>query len=95
MPYINEDRRSELSSSCCGSDPATAGELNYMITKLVIAFISNYGLNYETLATITGVLTNVKDELYRRVGIPYEDGKIFENGDVYPEKLTATILKRD
>ncbi len=38
--------------------------------------------SYSKLAVITGVLENVKQEFYRRVGEPYEDKKIRENGDI-------------
>ena len=38
--------------------------------------------SYSKLAVITGVLENIKQEFYRRVGEPYEDKKIRENGDI-------------
>jgi hypothetical protein len=31
---------------------------------------------------ITGVLENIKQEFYRRIGVSLEDKKIIENGDI-------------
>ena len=59
-----------------------AGGLNYVITKLITEYWRQ-NPKYDTIATITGVLENVKQEFYRRVAIKYEDDKQIENGDVY------------
>jgi len=58
------------------------GRLNYIITKLIM---EHWHTNpcYATIAELTGVLENVKQEFYRRVAAPYEDRKCAENGDVY------------
>jgi hypothetical protein len=40
-------------------------------------------MNYEGIALVTGVIENVKQELYRRVATPYEDQKMKAHGDVY------------
>jgi len=57
------------------------GLLNYAITTLVLNLMGTP--RYWKIALLTGVLENVKAELYRRVAGPYEDGKCAENGDVY------------
>ena len=57
--------------------------LNYAITRIVDAV---YEPGYANIATITGVLENVKQEFYRRVAVLYEDKKMVENGDVYKEQ---------
>lgn len=88
MPYIDPAARSELDPDVGGyrwREPEGAGELNYVITKLVVAYIERRGdVRYERIAEVTGVLENVKQEFYRRVAAPYEDKKIVENGDTYP-----------
>jgi hypothetical protein len=61
----------------------TAGELNYCLTKLAIAYIQQRGLRYATINDILGAFTGAAHEFYRRVAAPYEDRKIQENGDVY------------
>ena len=76
MPYIKQEDRSEYLS------PSTAGELNYCITKLLVSYWIEKG-NYQGINDILGALEGAKMEFYRRVAVPYEDKKIFENGDVY------------
>lgn len=68
-------------------DPTTLGELNYMLHIEVLSYLRRMGLKYETIAGVTGVLENIKAELYRRLAEPYEDQKIADNGDVYPIEL--------
>lgn len=83
MPYIKaEDRFRSM------ADPKVVGELNYKITEACIDFIEESGgLSYTNVQNVIGVLECAKIELYRRVLAPYEDQKIAENGDVYPEHL--------
>jgi len=61
-----------------------AGVLNYTITRLVMQVINvRFGVvRYHVVATVSGVLTNVATELYRRVWAPYEDKCITKNGDL-------------
>jgi hypothetical protein len=95
MPYIKEEQRGELDAGRVDGDgnvdggrpPKSAGELNYAITRLITVFVEDWGLSYGTLNDVVGALECAKLELYRRVAAPYEDSKIRENGDVYPESL--------
>jgi hypothetical protein len=88
MPYIKNQARLELDFDWRpGRDPLTAGELNFLITKLVIRYVHVKGLNYQTCNDIVGALDGAKAEFQRRVVAPYEDTKIAENGDVYPKEL--------
>jgi hypothetical protein len=64
-----------------GHETAFAGLLNYACTKLAISVVP--APRYWSIATVVGVFKNVADEFYRRVGVPYEDEKIAQNGDVY------------
>lgn len=82
MPYISQVARSILDSGLDG--PASAGELNYAITKLVGGYLSRKGADYQIINDVVGALEGAKLEFYRRVAVPYEDRKIAENGDVYP-----------
>jgi len=83
MPYIKKQYRKNLDN---GADPVNVGELNYCITKLLLCYIKQKGLCYRTINDILGALSGATKEFYRRVAIPYEDKKIKENGDVYPEE---------
>lgn len=77
MPYIKpEDRTDALFAT-------TPGELNYAFTILAKNYIQLNGLSYQTINDIVGALEGAKMEFYRRVAVPYEEGKIKENGDVY------------
>jgi hypothetical protein len=83
MPYIDADTRPSLDDHV--RTPATAGELNYAITRLVLEFIREQGgMSYSTANAAIGVLECAKLELYRRMVAAYEDRKIAENGEVYP-----------
>lgn len=81
MPYITVNRRIEIQE---GAPAVTAGELNYVLTRAVIAYMKTHGLSYQTINDINGALDGAKSEFYRRVAVPYENGKIINNGDVYP-----------
>ena len=92
MPYISEERRKVLDPHIEGLQKALAGltagglsgsegDLNYAISRLVAAkMLANR--RYFTIARVTGVLENVSQEFYRRLGIPYENQAIEKNGDV-------------
>ena len=88
MPYIIQDQRKFLEkplsrlTEIVNNLPLTAGELNYIITKLVHAWIGGHGYCYDSFNSAIGILECVKQELYRRKISPYEDIKIKENGDV-------------
>lgn len=79
MPYIKEYLRHEVEET----QPVTTGELNYAITKLCNDYVVAKQLSYTTINDILGALEGAKLEFYRRVAVPYEDGKLRENGDVY------------
>lgn len=86
MPYIIESDRARLDpkikelAKLINTD-ARAGELNYTITKLLLA-LKGAG-KYKDYNELMGALESAKLEFYRRAIAPYEDVKIKENGDVY------------
>ncbi len=86
MPYIPSGRRSVLDEERKPiSYLGNPGVLNYVITREVLGYIEEEGsLSYSSINEVIGVLECVKQELYRRLAAPYEDGKCFENGDVFP-----------
>lgn len=69
------------------------GDLNYAMTRLALRFILAKGLNYEQINATMGVFLAAVLEMYRRVGVPYEKLKIFQNGDV-PEYTELNGLIR-
>jgi hypothetical protein len=90
MPYIKQENREflgkryKLDIKTGNYDyPTTAGELNYVVTRLCRDYLIDNGVNYATMNEIVGALECCKQELYRRIIGPYENEKIEENGDVY------------
>ena len=86
MPYIKQERRDLID---LGLIPETAGELNFVITSLIVAYQRKKGLSYRTINDIVGALEGAKLEYYRRIAVPYENGKMLDNGDVYEDKYYA------
>ena len=83
MPYIKPKIRECFKEGLSLLCPATAGDLNYIFTKLAIHYcIDKGGFNYQRFNDIMGALEGCKLELYRRQIAPHEDKKIKENGDV-------------
>lgn len=79
MPYISQARREDLQVE----HVKTPGELTYDFTLLIMKYVDNQKLSYQTINDIVGALEGAKLEFCRRVVVPYEDAKILENGDVY------------
>ncbi len=78
MPYIPEEQRRLLAYHPVPENP---GQLNYLITKLVKAYLEEHP-KYQDFNDVVGALECAKLEVYRRSVAPYEDAKIVENGDV-------------
>mgnify|MGYP001565497510 CR=1 FL=1 len=83
MPYIIQDRRDHIITFTGTEFADTSGELNYLLTQVVLTYLDRKGKSYQTINDIIGALEGAKLEFYRRVAAPYEDKKIQENGDVY------------
>ena len=85
MPYITKEDREYYIKTLAESKKAgisTAGDLNYLITKLCLQYLDECGECYKTHNEIMGVLESAKQEWYRRQVSPYEDTKIAVNGDM-------------
>ena len=81
MPYVDKEARVRLDGAAA---PQNAGELNYVITRCVDEYLIQKGsLRYANINEVIGVLECAKLELYRRIAVPYEDGKKEASGDVY------------
>ena len=92
MPYIEQEHRTpELEAAINNlvkeANAAGATMLPGVLNYIIFAFIKRLfnfpsRTKYGSLHFVTGVLINVKDEIYRRFAAPYEDEKIVDNGDV-------------
>lgn len=87
MPYIDRAKRLALDAAieplvrkiALGRDK---GEMNYVITRLCLAWLRQRGSNYNAMSDVKAVLNDVRDEFNDRYVRPYEDKKRAENGDV-------------
>ena len=92
MPYIDPEKRRHIDNDY---PPENAGELNYLLTTIILDYLASKAefkkdgivhIQYNTYAhynEVIGVLECIKQELYRRRIMPYEDKKKEKNGDVY------------
>lgn len=80
MPYITKEHRDDLDSGVRG--PVSAGELAYVIAKLVRRWVGPTP-DYATLAAAAGILETAKLEYVRQLIEPYEDKRKAETGGVY------------
>jgi len=88
MPYINKEDRValdpivDIAGRVLERKPLeeSLGDLNYLFSRIIGQAIGK--TSYRKIAMATGVLENVKQELYRRIATPYEEEKISENGDI-------------
>lgn len=94
MPYLSPSIKKRLDPSLDAliveikaiageqsGEAAFAGMLNYACTKLAARVMPER--RYWAIATVIGVLNNVADEFYRRVGVPYEEERRAQHGDVF------------
>jgi hypothetical protein len=85
MPYIDSESRDRLENlvkTMCLTKIETAGELNYLLTRLVHVFLDQGGYSYRGFNDVMGALEGCKLELYRRHIGEYENLKANQNGDV-------------
>jgi hypothetical protein len=96
MPYIDEEQRNELDECInhltkCIVDTKVGlmnpsdfsnflGRINYCFSRIIMGVMKD--ISYKNIAMATGVLENIKQELYRRIAHRYEDLKVVENGDI-------------
>ena len=81
MPYIPAKDRHRVFDR--GIPQRSPGELNFAFTSWIVAYVDTHGLSYKTINDVLGALEGAKMEFYRRVAVPYENGKLSQNGDVY------------
>ena len=81
MPYIKKEDQDRLDDVFPNvPDELTSGELNYIITTILLL---QQPKRYEDYNRLIGVLESCKLEFYRRAVAVYEDEKCRINGDVY------------
>lgn len=84
MPYIKQSKRKDIDGGLDHSSIAIddKGDLTYALYKICVNYMKKKDVNYTNLSITMSCLEDAKLEWYRRKMVPYEDQKIFENGDV-------------
>lgn len=89
MPYISQEDRTilhpivDVTENIVGSRGISNGDLNYLFTKLAQVYLKRHGTSYNTISDVVKAFECAKMEFYRRVAVPYEEGAIQRNGDIY------------
>lgn len=97
MPYIKQQLRKKFKTGLEALFEAgikDKGELNYLITCLMIGFALSKGIGYNNLSEAKAAANDAADEFNRRALNLHENIKTRENGDVY-EKLIKAIKDRE
>lgn len=77
MPYIPKERADAINA---GEAPQNAGELTYLLSEVVAAYVLEHGTRYQRMAEVHGALASTADEFLVRVQRPYEELKRIEGG---------------
>ena len=82
VTYKHMDRAISMMSSHKSGEHPGVGDMNYLITQMLL---QTKPQKYADYNAIIGMLECCKLEFYRKAVSVYEDEKIKENGDVYPD----------
>jgi hypothetical protein len=107
MPYIKPEQRKQIDEAVdqlqealvkTQLDDETAtdeGMLNYAITRILMTvYGTSENTKYSNINNAIGLLECCKLELFRQVASPYEDQKMFENGEVIlPESAEDVVVR--
>jgi hypothetical protein len=95
MPYIKPELREEIDPhiSALVETLGDEGSLNYALTRIVAKYLVAQGVRYDSINTVSGVLQKVAAEFDARVTRPYEELKIFQNGDIPEFSKIETLIR--
>lgn len=96
MPYITRARAEQIANSKgVMLDDVTPGDLNYIITSYLVAYVQKKGLSYSNVSSAMAAANDAAEEMRRRLLNIYEDHKIYElNKNVDPYVRIVQDLKR-
>jgi hypothetical protein len=95
MPYIKPELREEIDPQIAAlvETIGDEGSLNYVLTRIVAKYLVAQGVRYDSINTVAGVLQKVAAEFDARVTRPYEELKIFQNGDIPEYSKIDTLIR--
>lgn len=91
MPYLTDEEKEYWNADSglqhllktIDTNGVRPDELNYVITKLLIAYVQKNGFRYFVMHDAAGAATDAVDEFKRVLMAKYEDFKQQLNGNVY------------
>lgn len=85
MPYIDPRKRDafDCTGDCERQEPNEVGELTYVLTQAALSYFQRSLRSFSDIAEVMSAFECAKLEFWRRVGVPHEERKREENGDVY------------
>ena len=95
MPYILKAKRLNEADliNYINMNVDCSGDLNYVVTTLVGAYVLKKGLSYQNIHDAVNTLYDAAAEFKRRVEFPYEDKAIKKNGDVQVIKTLQKLIE--
>lgn len=99
MPYIKAADRHEIDEAIRSTldlarRGARAGEINYIVTRILHEHALAIGADYTAYNECIGILESAKLEFYRRQVAVYEDQVKARNGEVYRTPLPPDVLRQ-
>jgi len=96
MPYVDEPNRELLDPYIeeLGQHIGSVGDLNYIVTRLTLKHLIRQGISYTNFNAEMGMFLCALLEMYRRVGVIYEELKIKQNGDVPEYSEVERIVRQ-
>ncbi len=87
MPYVEPDNRNLIDPFVSKAVDVCEswGDVNYAVTTLVAEYLLRNtiaSIRYRDLQLAMGLFKCASKEFYRRIVVPYEKRKEFENGDI-------------
>jgi hypothetical protein len=92
MPYVTDHPRlGPVHEAIHAFEFHSSGDLNFVITTAVAAYLEQHPHRYAAMNDVTGALFNAAQEFDRRVVVPYEAAKAADpaNADPYANVARA------
>jgi len=94
MSSPTKERIKELEEGGITPDQLGPGDLNFLLTSLLVMYTQFHDKNYDTINAVLGAMDAAKAEYQRRMLFMYNNMKIPENGDVYEPLFPKPLIAR-
>jgi hypothetical protein len=94
VPYTLQTQRPDIDEVLLDLPPiCSAGRLTYILSEVIVKYLIEKGITFQTIDEIKGALGETADEFHDRVHIPYEKMKKSVNGDTSYEIVDKMLLE--